>query len=533
MKEFNTTGLCVPTKHYMVDISKRLELMKTMVEEGKYFTVNRGRQYGKTTTLKMLARYLKDDYVVLSLDFQGISSEGFKSESTFVQELSKMFVEAAELRGMPIPQEYLDMFSQFAYNKNGDMRLSDIFTTFLKWCNRSDKPIVLIIDEVDSASNNGVFLDLLALLRYHYLERAASDDYKTFQSVILAGVTDIKNLKRKLRPDEVGKVNSPWNIAVDFTLDMSLSAEGIAGMLKDYENDHNTGMDVEAVAKEIRAYTGGYPFLVCRICQLLDKELAGSERFPALSDAWTQDGISEAVRIIVSESNTLFDSLMGKIINNPEMSDALEDMLFSGKNIAYNRYNLAINDALMYGFIDVSGNTITIANRIFEMLLYNYYLSENEMKKHSMYRAASNERELFIKDGHLDMDKVLERFVVSFDDLYGDDYETFDEDEGRRRFLLYIRPIINGTGNYYVEAQTRNNRRMDVVIDYLGERFVVELKIWRGNAYNERGQEQLSDYLDYYHIQKGYMLSYNFNKNKEVGVKTISVGDKTLIEAVV
>ena len=69
--------------------------------------------------------------------------------------------------------------------------------------------------------------------------------------------------------------------------------------------------------------------------------------------------------------------------------------------------------------------------------------------------------------------------------------------------------------------------------DYLGERFVVELKIWRGNAYNERGQEQLSDYLDYYHIQKGYMLSYNFNKNKEVGVKTISVGDKTLIEAVV
>ena len=140
---------------------------------------------------------------------------------------------------------------------------------------------------------------------------------------------------------------------------------------------------------------------------------------------------------------------------------------------------------------------------------------------------------MFIKDGHLDMDQVLERFVVSFHDLYEDDYDTFDEDEGRRRFLLYIRPIINGTGNYYVEAQTRNNRRMDVVIDYLGERFVVELKIWRGNAYNERGEEQLSDYLDYFHLQKGYMLSYNFNKNKEVGVKTLSVGDKVLVEAVV
>lgn len=63
--------------------------------------------------------------------------------------------------------------------------------------------------------------------------------------------------------------------------------------------------------------------------------------------------------------------------------------------------------------------------------------------------------------------------------------------------------------------------------------FVVELKIWRGNAYNERGEEQLSDYLDYFHIQKGYMLSYNFNRNKEVGVKMIEVGDRTLVEAVV
>lgn len=60
---------------------------------------------------------------------------------------------------------------------------------------------------------------------------------------------------------------------------------------------------------------------------------------------------------------------------------------------------------------------------------------------------------------------------------------------------------------------------MDVVIDYLCEQFIIELKVWRGNAYNERGEKQLSDYLDYFHMKKGYMLSYNFNKNKEVGIK--------------
>ena len=534
MRKFNTTGLCVLEDDYMVDITDRLEIMKKMVDEGQYFTINRGRQYGKTTTLYMLQKYLQDEYSVLSLDFQAIGNASFQSEEGFVQAFSRILLR--KRNEINIPENVLKQLSDFVGRKDNKAVLDELMSALSDWCMDSEKPIVMFIDEVDSATNNQVFLDFLAQLRLSYLERKKNKSYPTFKSVILAGVTDVKNLKRKLRPDEAAKVNSPWNIAVDFTIDMSLSADGIEGMLSDYEEDHHIGMNVQNVAREIRDYTGGYPFLVCRICQILDKELAGTERFPKLSDTWTSEGINEAVRIIVSESNTLFDSLMGKVINNPEMSDALESLLFSGENIAYNRYDLAIGDAILYGFIRVDNNTIKVANRIFEMLLYNYYLSESEMKKSVMYRAGSNDRELFINNGHLYMDKVLERFVVSFDDLYGDINDTFDEEEGRRRFLLYIRPIINGTGNYYVEARTRNNKRMDVVIDYLGERFVVELKIWRGNAYNERGEEQLSDYLDYldyFHLQKGYMLSYNFNKNKEVGVKTISVGEKVLVEACV
>ena len=93
--------------------------------------------------------------------------------------------------------------------------------------------------------------------------------------------------------------------------------------------------------------------------------------------------------------------------------------------------------------------------------------------------------------------------------------------------------FLNGSGNYYLEAQTRDERRTDVIVDYLGEQFIVELKIWHGDEYNERGEQQLVDYLNYYHKNKGYMLSFNFNQKKEVGVKTITVGDKTVVEAVV
>lgn len=235
----------------------------------------------------------------------------------------------------------------------------------------------------------------------------------------------------------------------------------------------------------------------------------------------------------MSEKNTLFESMMGKLIEYPELQQILYSMLFAGEVIAYNVLDQAVNDAVMFGFVKKQDGNIVVSNRIFEMLLYNYFLTSLEAQNTLIFKAASNNKFQFIRGHHLDMDLVMKKFVEHFDSIYGDQKKEFDEEEGRRRFLLYIRPIINGTGNYYIEPETRNSRRMDVVIDYLGERFVIELKIWRGSSYNERGEKQLSDYLDYYNLKKGYMLSYNFNKNKKIGVKEIHIGDRTLVEAVV
>jgi hypothetical protein len=73
---------------------------------------------------------------------------------------------------------------------------------------------------------------------------------------------------------------------------------------------------------------------------------------------------------------------------------------------------------------------------------------------------------------------------------------------------------------------------MDIVIDYIGKRYIIELKIWHGQKYNEDGEKQLSDYLDSYGLKKGYMLIFNFNENKQAGIKTVRYEDKILIEAI-
>lgn len=96
-----------------------------------------------------------------------------------------------------------------------------------------------------------------------------------------------------------------------------------------------------------------------------------------------------------------------------------------------------------------------------------------------------------------------------------------------------MRPIINGTGNYYIEAQTRDDRRTDVVVDYHGQQYIIEMKIWRGQEYNRQGEQQLAEYLEAYGKDVGYLLSFNFNQNKKTGVWEKMIGNKTIIEAVV
>ena len=67
MKEFNVTGTCIPSRHYMVDIENKLDQIERLVEKGKYFTISKPRQYGKTTTMFLLAQRLKKDYLVIKM----------------------------------------------------------------------------------------------------------------------------------------------------------------------------------------------------------------------------------------------------------------------------------------------------------------------------------------------------------------------------------------------------------------------------------------------------------------------------------
>jgi len=504
----------------MADTSEKIRQIMAMVEQGDYFTINRGRQYGKTTTLAFLESDLPKEYTVISVSFEGVSDGVFEAEANFCQGILNICSKYYTERYLPGSEVWID----------SSVTTFDLLDAFLnKIC--AGKKIVLMIDEVDKTSNNFIFLKFLGMLRDKYLKRGRNVG-ATFQSVILAGVYDIKNLKLKMiqagthqLQDGEKRINSPWNIAVDFKVDMSLSVKEIASMLAEYEGDHKTEMDIEAIAKEIRVYTNGYPYLVSRICQYIENDF---------NRDWTVNGIQNAVKEMLYEQSTLFDDIFKNIESNPDLKDLLRELTVGNRAYSYNVDNQAIQIATIYGIVEKRDRLVAIHNRIFEIRIANYFASEKELRDSKLTLRASVE--CVTAGNKLNMEMLLERFAEHYYEMYNSKDIDFLERECRLLFITYLRPFINGTGFYHLESETRSGKKTDIIVDYNSEQFIVELKLWYGEVAHDEAFEQLAGYLESKNKDTGYLLTFDFRKEQNVGkpqVKWVEHNGKKILDVVV
>ena len=510
-KKFNITGICIPEEHYMVNLNNRLVQIKKLIDDKEYFTINRGRQYGKTTTLSRLRRFLADEYTVIFISFEGFGHDNFSSEAIFCQEFLLTiddFFESLELTERWHALE-VKSFSQLSRH-------------LTKMC--KGKKVVLMIDEVDKASNYQVFLSFLSTLRKKYLARADQIGF-TFHSVILAGVYDIKNIKLKMISDglyvpsaEERQINSPWNIAVPFEVDMSFSAEEISGMLLEYDQDYHTCMDIVDISKEIYSYTSGYPFLVSQVCKLIDE---------ALNKDWTRYGVSKAVKLMIKAPKlpTLFDDL--NIKNNQELANFLYNILLVGEKYRFAGGVEVIDTALRYDFIKVVNEEIHVHNKIFEILITDYFV---EKERISESKTVKNQVEFeVLRDGKFNIELFFEKFNAHYQANYANRDVKFLEREACFLFLFFLQPYLNTKGKYFLENQSKSGKRMDVIVIYGDEEFVIELKIWKGQKLHEDSKKQLLGYMTHRLVDKGYLLTFDFRKKLEQKQEWMEVDGKKLL----
>ena len=520
MRKFNTEGACDKVKHYMVDISKKLKQIRVMVDEGDYFTINRGRQYGKTTTLYQLRELLKHEYICLKISFEGSGEVMFSSEEAFC-------VGFLDLLSIASDEDCLE--SNMNWRDNAVTNFRELNSHISKMC--KSRKVVLMIDEVDKSSNNQIFLHFLGVLRSKYLSRSAGDD-NTFHSVILAGVNDIKNIKHKMitagthtQSSGEGIYNSPWNIAAKFKVDMSFNSIEIESMLTDYESEHSTGMNTVRIAAELYDYTSGYPFLVSCLCKIIDEDL---------DKKWSVDGVQEAVKFILDDdTNILFESLISNIKNSPELAELVRSLIISGDERPFDALDSAISLGVMYGFLEKRNNLVAISNKIFEIRITRYSIVHEIGVQNRSNPVISSD---VINNGKFDMETCLRKFSEHYYELYSDRDTAFLEREGRMLFLTFMKPLINGIGFYHIETETRNARRMDIILDYNKEQFIIELKLWHGKKYKEKAYAQLLDYMDSKNNDTGYLITFDFRKdvNKERQAEWVDCGDgKRIFDVVV
>jgi hypothetical protein len=139
-----------------------------------------------------------------------------------------------------------------------------------------------------------------------------------------------------------------------------------------------------------------------------------------------------------------------------------------------------------------------------------------------------------VKDGRFDMELCLQKFARHYRDLFNESDIVFLERQGKMLFLCYIAPLLNGDGFYHFESELSDLRRMDIVVDYNREQFIIELKLWHGEAGHDAAYEQLAGYLRSKGAERGYLVTFDLRKsaNREPREEWVSKGDTRIFDVV-
>ena len=517
-KQFNTTGTCFPQFHYMMDNSKKIEQVMELIDSGSYFTINRPRQYGKTTTLNFLYNKLdkSNNHIPISLSLQGVDEKWHESDKMF----AKMFIE--QLAGFfKFSDNTIYTFLQKEKDKVTDMdTLSKAITNL---AHKANKKLVLLIDEVDASSNYEPFLSFIGMLRTKYLARTAPQN-ATFHSIILAGVHDIKSLKYKIRDSKKTEYNSPWNIAIDFKVNMSFTPQEIAPMLAEYSAAEQVQMDIPSISERLYYHTSGYPFLICQLCKDIVEDILPVK--PANQQKeWTVDDVEKSVQILLMKNNTNFDSLIKNLENHQDLYDLVFRIVIKGENLNFNPDNSVIKKGILYGVFKRNGR-IKIHNRIYEQRIYNYLASNIAIKTNT--HNYNYNAQFYLPNQELDVKKILLKFQLFMKEQYSEQDQPFLEREWRLLFLAFLQPILNGGGHDFKEVQISEEKRLDIVITFYQHKYIVELKRWYGPQSHEAGLQQLVDYLDRQHQQRGYLVIFEYRTTKTWRMETIDQKGKEI-----
>ena len=313
----------------------------------------------------------------------------------------------------------------------------------------------------------------------------------------------------KIRSDSKRHLNSPWNIAAEFKVEMSFLPSEIVPMLEEYIEERGIQMDVSVIAQQLYDYTSGYPFLVSKICKVVDEDILPQK--PIKTKTWTKNDLSTAVHQIIHENNVNFDSLIKNLERHKDLYKLVFDMLVEGVQSTFSIQHPVTQLGLTYGVLR-KGKGLQIHNRIYEQVIYNYMVFE--LENTSDRRDYGSTSQYILPNRQLDVDKIVLKFQELMKEQCSEQDQTFLERNGRLVFVSFLKPIINGKGHIFLEPQISEEKRLDIVIIFYEYQYIIELKLWYGKKAHEKGLLQLADYLGRQNQSKGWLVIFEHRRKK-------------------
>ena len=186
MRFFNTAGPVKPDIHYTVPPLSRFDLdeMLLLIQQQKYFVLHAPRQVGKTSYLLALSDYLnrQDTYRALYINVEAAQAMREDVDAAMQAILGRLASAARDFLQDSFPEEIV---AQVRAAHGGASALEEMLT---RWAEQSPKPLVLLIDEIDSLIGD-TLISVLRQLRSGYYKRPEFFP----QSIILCGVRDVRD----------------------------------------------------------------------------------------------------------------------------------------------------------------------------------------------------------------------------------------------------------------------------------------------------------------------------------------------------
>jgi hypothetical protein len=504
MRFFNTEGPIQTDIHYFLPPLERMKKdeLLSLIAARKYFVLHAPRQTGKTTCLLALADELNQTGLYRALYVNVETAQAAREDVPAA--MSAILNQLALQAQQQLKDDRPEQLRKEAIAINGGF--AALNWLLAKWSEADPLPLALLLDEVDTLIGD-TLISLLRQLRAGYPHRPA----RFPQSAILCGVRDVRDYRiHSSKSKEIITGGGAFNIKAeslrlgDFTLDE----------IKRLYRQH-TGETGQAFADDIFPLvwelTGGQPWLVNALAyEACFRMPEGKDR----SHPITVGIVEQAKENLILRRDTHLDQLADKL--QEERVRRVVEPLLTGGRIEEQQVADDIQYVIDLGLIRRSDVGLEVSNAIYREIIPRELTVVAQINFESTYRPES----YVTPDGRLEMVKLLEAFQQFFRESSESWLERFDYKEAGPQLLLqaFLQRILNGGGNIHREyGLGRGRTDLLVAWPYANgvQRFVLELKLRRGEKTLPNGLAQTASYMDRCGASEGHLVIFDRRKHKK------------------